>query len=349
MTLTQQSLPTSMTVVDIIEPGGPEKLRLIDKPLPRVSAGYLLVKVEAAGVNRPDIFQRKGSYPPPADASPIMGLEIAGTIVAKADDVDEWQIGDKICGLVAGGGYAEYCLVHKNIALPLGSLSFIEGAAIPENFFTVWANVFQIGKLKKDETVLIHGGTSGIGSVAIMLAKAFGAKVLTTVGSEEKVDAAKRLGADCIINYKKDVFVEATLNYTSSLGVDMVVDIIGGDYVAKNYQVAAKFGRIIQIGMMKGNPKELNMMPLMVKRLTHTGSTMRSRTIEEKALIAQELKEQVWDLLLNGKMKPIINKVYRLSQVKEAHEHMESGDLIGKIVLLNNWLSVISVIFTILL
>ncbi|WP_246501197.1 NAD(P)H-quinone oxidoreductase [Providencia huaxiensis] len=336
MTLTQQSLPTSMTVVDIIEPGGPEKLRLIDKPLPRVSAGYLLVKVEAAGVNRPDIFQRKGSYPPPADASPIMGLEIAGTIVAKADDVDEWQIGDKICGLVAGGGYAEYCLVHKNIALPLGSLSFIEGAAIPENFFTVWANVFQIGKLKKDETVLIHGGTSGIGSVAIMLAKAFGAKVLTTVGSEEKVDAAKRLGADCIINYKKDVFVEATLNYTSSLGVDMVVDIIGGDYVAKNYQVAAKFGRIIQIGMMKGNPKELNMMPLMVKRLTHTGSTMRSRTIEEKALIAQELKEQVWDLLLNGKMKPIINKVYRLSQVKEAHEHMESGDLIGKIVLLNN-------------
>ncbi|MBN6363696.1 NAD(P)H-quinone oxidoreductase [Providencia huaxiensis] len=325
-----------MTVVDIIEPGGPEKLRLIDKPLPRVSAGYLLVKVEAAGVNRPDIFQRKGSYPPPADASPIMGLEIAGTIVAKADDVDEWQIGDKICGLVAGGGYAEYCLVHKNIALPLGSLSFIEGAAIPENLFTVWANVFQIGKLKKDETVLIHGGTSGIGSVAIMLAKAFGAKVLTTVGSEEKVDAAKRLGADCIINYKKDDFVEATLNYTSSLGVDMVVDIIGGDYVAKNYQVAAKFGRIIQIGMMKGNPKELNMMPLMVKRLTHTGSTMRSRTIEEKALIAQELKEQVWDLLLNGKMKPIINKVYRLSQVKEAHEHMESGDLIGKIVLLNN-------------
>ncbi|MBQ0267525.1 NAD(P)H-quinone oxidoreductase [Providencia huaxiensis] len=336
MTLNQQSLPTSMTVVDIIEPGGPEKLRLIDKPLPRVSAGYLLVKVEAAGVNRPDIFQRKGSYPPPADASPIMGLEIAGTIVAKADDVDEWQIGDKICGLVAGGGYAEYCLVHKNIALPLGSLSFIEGAAIPENLFTVWANVFQIGKLKKDETVLIHGGTSGIGSVAIMLAKAFGAKVLTTVGSEEKVDAAKRLGADCIINYKKGDFVEATLNYTSSLGVDMVVDIIGGDYVAKNYQVAAKFGRIIQIGMMKGNPKELNMMPLMVKRLTHTGSTMRSRTIEEKALIAQELKEQVWDLLLNGKMKPIINKVYRLSQVKEAHEHMESGDLIGKIVLLNN-------------
>ncbi|WP_272683654.1 NAD(P)H-quinone oxidoreductase [Providencia sp. PROV141] len=336
MTLTQQSLPTSMTVVDIIEPGGPEKLRLIDKPLPIISAGYLLVKVEAAGVNRPDIFQRKGSYPPPADASPIMGLEIAGTIVGKADDAEEWQLGDKVCGLVAGGGYAEYCLVHKNIALPLGNLSFIEGAAIPENFFTVWANVFQIGKLKKDETVLIHGGTSGIGSVAIMLAKAFGAIVITTVGSEDKVEVAKSLGADCAVNYRKDDFVEATLNYTSSRGVDMVVDIIGGDYVAKNYQVAAKFARIIQIGMMKGNPKELNMMPLMVKRLTHTGSTMRSRTIEEKILIAQELKEQVWGMLQKGEIKPVVNKIYPLSQVKEAHEYMESGDLAGKIILKNN-------------
>lgn len=336
MALIQQSLPTSMTVVDIIEPGGAEKLRLIDIPLPRISAGYLLVKVEAAGVNRPDIFQRKGSYPPPADASPIMGLEIAGTIVAKADDVEEWQLGDKVCGLVAGGGYAEYCLVHKNIALPLGNLSFIEGAAIPENFFTVWVNVFQIGKLKKDETVLIHGGTSGIGSVAIMLAKAFGATVITTVGSEDKVQVAKSLGANCVINYRNDDFVEATLNYTSSRGVDMVVDIIGGDYVEKNYQVAAKFGRIIQIGMMKGNPKELNMMPLMVKRLTHTGSTMRSRTIEEKTVIAQELKKQVWGLLQNSEIKPIINKTYHLSQVRSAHEYMESGDLVGKIVLLNS-------------
>ncbi|EJD6371109.1 NAD(P)H-quinone oxidoreductase [Providencia huaxiensis] len=332
----QPSLPTTMTAVDIIEPGGPEKLQLIEKPLPRISAGYMLVKVEAAGVNRPDIFQRKGAYPPPPDASSIMGLEVAGTVVAKADDVDEWQLGDKLCALVAGGGYAQYCLVHKDIALPLGSLSFIEGACIPENFFTVWANVFQIGKLKKDESVLIHGGTSGIGSVAIMLAKAFGAVVITTVGSEEKVDAAKKLGADCVINYKTDDFVEAALNYTLSRGVDMVVDIIGGDYVEKNYQVAAKFGRIIQIGMMKGNPKQLNMMPLMVKRLVHTGSTMRSRSTEEKALIATDLKTQVWDMLQKGKIKPIINKVYQLTQVKEAHQHMESGDLLGKIVLLNN-------------
>lgn len=336
MTNNQLLLPTTMQFVDIIEPGGADKLQLKVKALPQLAPGYLLVKVEAIGVNRPDIFQRMGSYPPPADASPIMGLEISGSVVAKADDVTEWQLGDKLCGLVEGGGYAEYCLVHKNIALPLGHLSFIQGAAIPENFFTVWANIFQIGKLKKNETVLIHGGTSGIGSVAIMLAKAFGATVITTVGSEEKVKAAELLGADCVINYHTDDFVQVSLDYTSSRGVDMVVDIIGGDYVAKNYLAAGKFGRIIQIGMMKGNPINLNMMPLMVKRLIHTGSTMRSRTIEEKSQIAAELKQQVWDMLQNSEIKPIINKVYKLEQVADAHRHMESGDLIGKIVLLNN-------------
>lgn len=336
MTNNQLLLPTTMQFVDIIEPGGADKLQLKVKALPQLAPGYLLVKVEAIGVNRPDIFQRMGSYPPPADASPIMGLEISGSVVAKADDVTEWQLGDKLCGLVEGGGYAEYCLVHKNIALPLGHLSFIQGAAIPENFFTVWANVFQIGKLKKNETVLIHGGTSGIGSVAIMLAKAFGATVITTVGSEEKVKAAELLGADCVINYHTDDFVQVSLDYTSSRGVDMVVDIIGGDYVAKNYLAAGKFGRIIQIGMMKGNPINLNMMPLMVKRLIHTGSTMRSRTIEEKSQIAAELKQQVWNMLQNSEIEPIINKVYKLEQVADAHRHMESGDLIGKIVLLNN-------------
>ncbi|HEM6903660.1 TPA: zinc-binding dehydrogenase, partial [Providencia stuartii] len=192
------NIPNTMKVINIAEHGGAEKLQIIEQPLPVLSEGYLLVKVEAAGVNRPDVLQRMGAYPPPPDASPILGLEVAGTIVAKADDVQQWQIGDNICALVAGGGYAEYCLVHQDIALPLGHLSFVEGAAIPENFFTVWANVFQIGKLKKGETVLIHGGTSGIGSVAIMLAKAFGATVITTVGSAEKVEVAKSLGADCI-------------------------------------------------------------------------------------------------------------------------------------------------------
>ena len=283
------SLPPLMTAVDIIEPSVSDELQLIEIPLPKLLAGHLIVKVEAAGVNRPDIFQRKGSYPPPPDASPIMGLEVSGTVVAKADDVTQWNIGDRICALVAGGGYAEYCLVHQDIALPLGNLSFEEGAAIPENFFTVWANMFQIGQLKQGETVLIHGGTSGIGSVAIMLAKAFGATVITTVGSEEKAAVAKSLGADCVINYRTNDFVTATQDFTSHKGVNMVVDIIGGDYVSKNYVVAAKFGRIIQIGMMKGNPTQLNMMPLMVKRLIHTGSTMRSRSNEEKAQIAREL------------------------------------------------------------
>ncbi|VEH55397.1 NAD(P)H-quinone oxidoreductase [Providencia rustigianii] len=329
-------LPPLMTAVDIIEPGDADKLQLINIPLPKLSAGYMIVKVEAAGVNRPDIFQRKGSYPPPEDASPIMGLEVSGTVVAMADDVTQWQIGDRVCALVAGGGYAEYCLVHQDIALPLGNLTFEEGAAIPENFFTVWANMFQIGQLKQGETVLIHGGTSGIGSVAIMLAKAFGATVITTVGSDEKVSVAKSLGADCVINYRNQDFVSVALEFTASHGVDIVVDIIGGDYVSKNYMVAAKFGRIIQIGMMKGNPTNLNMMPMMVKRLQHTGSTMRSRSIDEKIHIAQELKQQVWEMLQKGEMKPIINKVYRLEQVVDAHNHMESGDLFGKIILINN-------------
>lgn len=329
------NIPNTMKVINIAEHGGAEKLQIIEQPLPVLSEGYLLVKVEAAGVNRPDVLQRMGAYPPPPDASPILGLEVAGTIVAKADDVQQWQIGDNICALVAGGGYAEYCLVHQDIALPLGHLSFVEGAAIPENFFTVWANVFQIGKLKKGETVLIHGGTSGIGSVAIMLAKAFGATVITTVGSAEKVEAAKSLGADCIINYRNDDFVQHTLDYTRSQGVDMVVDIVGGDYVDKNYQVAAKFGRIIQIGMMKGNPKSLNLMPLMIKRLIHTGSTMRSRTVAEKSSIAAELKQHVWGMLQKGELKPFINKTYPLDQVADAHRHMESGDLYGKIVLIN--------------
>lgn len=329
------NIPNTMKVINIAEHGGAEKLQIIEQPLPVLSEGYLLVKVEAAGVNRPDVLQRMGAYPPPPDASPILGLEVAGTIVAKADDVKQWQIGDNICALVAGGGYAEYCLVHQDIALPLGHLSFVEGAAIPENFFTVWANVFQIGKLKKGETVLIHGGTSGIGSVAIMLAKAFGATVITTVGSAEKVEVAKSLGADCIINYRNDDFVQHTLDYTRSQGVDMVVDIVGGDYVDKNYQVAAKFGRIIQIGMMKGNPKSLNLMPLMIKRLIHTGSTMRSRTVAEKSSIAAELKQHVWGMLQKGELKPFINKTYPLDQVADAHRHMESGDLYGKIVLIN--------------
>ncbi|WP_118987753.1 NAD(P)H-quinone oxidoreductase [Photorhabdus sp. CRCIA-P01] len=329
------SLPQYMLAISIIKPGGPEKLHLVQVPLPRPGKGYLLVKVAAAGVNRPDIFQRMGSYPPPPDASPLPGLEISGEVVAKGEGCERWNLGDKVCALVAGGGYAEYCLVHDAIALPIHGLDFVQAAALPENFFTVWANVFQTGKLKQGESLLIHGGTSGIGSVTIMLAKAFGARVIATVGSDEKAKVAHSLGADFVINYRKEDFVDRVLKITGNHGVDMVVDLIGGDYVNKNYKVAAKFGRIIQIGMMKGDPENLNLMPLMLKRLTHTGSTLRSRSIEEKAEIAKELEKHVWPLLKSGKVSPLICKVFDLKDAADAHRMMEAGDVIGKVMLVN--------------
>lgn len=326
-------LPKNMIEIGVIEPGGVEKLQLQTSPLPLLQPHYMLVKVEASGINRPDIFQRQGSYPPPADASPILGLEVAGSVVALGEGCHRWKLGDRVCALVAGGGYAQYCLVHEDIALPSMNMSDIEAAALPENLFTVWANLFQLGKLKKGESVLIHGGTSGIGSIAIMLAHAIGAKIYTTVGSATKADVALKLGADYVINYKTDDFSQQIPLITEGKGIDVILDIIGGDYVEKNYHVAAKFGRVIQIGMMKGTPKNLNMMPLMMKRLIHTGSTMRSRTVEEKAQIAQELKQQVWPLIAEGKIKPIINAVFPLNEVAKAHNLMESGDLIGKVML----------------
>ncbi|AWF42308.1 NAD(P)H quinone oxidoreductase, PIG3 family protein [Proteus mirabilis] len=274
-----------------------------------------------------------GSYPPPADASPILGLEIAGEVVKLGEHCTKWAIGDRVCALVAGGGYAEYCLVHEDIALPSQGLSDIEAAALPENLFTVWANLFQLGQLKAGESVLIHGGTSGIGSMAIMLAHNLGCEIYTTVGSKEKAEVAQKLGANHVINYREKDFATEIPVLTQGKGVDVILDIIGGDYVEKNYQVAAKFGRVIQVGMMKGAPKNLNMMPLMLKRLIHTGSTMRSRTSEEKTHIAQELKQQVWPLIIKGQIKPIINAVFSLQEVAKAHQLMESGDLIGKVVL----------------
>lgn len=328
-------LPKTMLAIEIIEPGGPEKLSPTQLPLIKPPKSHLLVKVAAAGVNRPDIFQRMGVYPPSTDASPIPGLEIAGQVVSVGEGCQRWKKGDKVCALVAGGGYAEYCLVHEAIALPVGDLSYIEAAALPENFFTVWANVFQIGQLKKNETVLVHGGTSGIGSVTIMLAKIFGAKVFTTVGSVEKMKVASSLGTDKVINYMTEDFAEKIVEYTQNKGVDMVVDLIGGDYVNKNYQIAAKLGRIIQVGMMRGAPQQLNLMPLMVKQLVHTGSTMRARTLAEKIAIATALENKVWPLINSGKIKPIIAKTYPLEQAEKAHRFMESGALIGKLVLVN--------------
>ncbi|CAI0737989.1 NAD(P)H-quinone oxidoreductase [Serratia entomophila] len=328
------SLPESMKAIEIDHPGEPEVLVLTDRPLPALQQGEILVKVAAAGVNRPDVLQRRGQYAPPPGASDIPGLEIAGEVVALGKGATNYAIGDRVCALIAGGGYAEYCKVHESNALPVpAGFSMAEAAAIPETFFTVWVNLFQRGHLKAGETVLIHGGTSGIGTVATLLAKAFCAHVITTVGSEEKRQASLALGADVAINYRSEDFVERTLSATDGRGADVIVDLIAGDYLAKNYQAAAMEGRIVQIGTQNGVVKELNLMPLLLKRLTHTGSTLRSRSVADKAQIAAELREKVWPLLERGVLKPQIFKTFALEQAAQAHALMESSAHIGKIVL----------------
>jgi NADPH2:quinone reductase len=324
----------TMQAIDIAHPGRPEVLILTSHPIPRPASGEILVKVAAAGINRPDVLQRRGLYPPPAGASPIPGLEVAGEVVELGDGAVRFHLGDRVCALVPGGGYAEYCVVHESNALPIPQgLSLVEAAALPETFFTVWANLFQRGKLKAGETVLIHGGASGIGTTATMLSKAFGATVAVTVGSEEKGQACLALGASLAINYRTQDFVEEVKKFTGGKGVDVVVDIIAGDYVARNYQAAALNGRIVQIGLQNGPARELNLMTMLSKRLTHTGSTMRSRSVMEKAQIAQELEQQVWPLLLEGKLGPKIFRTFRLEEAAQAHALMESGIHIGKIVL----------------
>ena len=324
----------TMLAIEIQNPGGPEALVCASLPIPLPANGEILIKIKAAGVNRPDILQRRGLYPPPPGASEILGLEIAGEIVALGKGTIRFGVGDKVCALVAGGGYAEYCTVHESNALPVPQeLSMVEAAALPETFFTVWTNLFQRAKLKAGEIVLIHGGTSGIGTTATMLAKAFGATVLVTAGSEEKRQACLALGADFAINYRTHDFVTEAEKFTAGAGVDVVVDIIAGDYVARNYRAAAPNGRIVQIGVQNGPAKDLNLMTMLTKRLTHTGSTLRSRSVLEKAQIAQELEQQVWPLLHQGKLKPLIFKTFRLEKAAEAHALMESGAHIGKLVL----------------
>lgn len=330
----RSGIQQSMLAIDIQHPGGPEVLIPALHPVPQPERGCILVKVEAAGVNRPDVLQRRGLYPPPSGASPIPGLEIAGEVVALGAGASRFNVGDKVCALVAGGGYAEYCAVSESNALPVPQgLTVVEAAAVPETFFTVWTNLFQRGKLQAGETVLIHGGASGIGTTAIMLAKAFGATVIVTVGSEEKRNACLGLGADLAINYHSQDFVEESKKFTDGKGVDVVVDIVAGDYVARNYDVAARNGRIVQIGVQNGPARELSLMPMLAKRLTHTGSTLRSRSIQEKAQIAEELEQRVWPLLEQGKLKPLIFRVFGLQEAAEAHALMESGAHIGKIVL----------------
>jgi NADPH:quinone reductase len=328
------TLPSRMTAIAIRAPGGPEVLVPEEREVPSPAAGEVLVKVAAAGVNRPDVMQRKGLYPPPKGASDIPGLEIAGEVVALGPDLKRWKLGDKVTALVAGGGYAQYCPVHETNALPLISpLTPIEAAAIPEAFFTVWHNVFERGALKRGETLLIHGGSSGIGTAAIQLAKAFGAKVITTAGSPEKCEACRKLGADVAVNYKTEDFVAITKDSTGGKGAELIVDMVGGDYIERNYAAAAVEGRIVQIAF-QGSPKALvDFSRIMLKRLTHTGSTLRARPVADKAAIARAVEDKVWPLIAANKVKPVIYKTFPLTEAAAAHALMESSRHIGKIVL----------------
>ena len=327
-------IPKTMTAIAITEPGGPDVLQPEERPVPVPGEGEILIAVAAAGVNRPDVMQRKGHYPPPKGASDIPGLEISGVIARIGPGVERWKEGDQVIGLVAGGGYAEYCTIDGSNALPMPEpLTFIESAALPETTFTVWSNVFQRGRLRPHETFLVHGGTSGIGTTAIQLAKAFGAFVITTAGSAEKCKACERLGADVAINYKEADFVEAVKAATSGKGADVILDMVGGDYVSRNYAAAAEEGRIVQIATMGGPKPTVNLVALMMKRLTHTGSTLRARSVEFKAELARSIEESVWPLIATGRYKPVIDTTFPLAEANKAHHRIDGGEHIGKIVL----------------
>jgi putative PIG3 family NAD(P)H quinone oxidoreductase len=328
------SLPDKMTVIAVSEPGAPEVLKPQSRDVPKPGDTQILVRVRAAGVNRPDVMQRQGKYPPPPGAPDYPGLEIAGEVAAIGGKVSRWKVGDKICALVPGGGYAEYCLADETNALPVPkSFSFVEAAALPETFFTVWHNVFERGRLQAGETMLIHGGSSGIGTTAIMLGKAFGAKVIATAGSKEKCDACLKLGADAAIDYKTQDFVAVTKEKTGNKGADLIIDMVGGAYVDRNLDAAAVEGRIVQIATQQGFKVEFNLIKVMQKRLTFTGSTLRPRPVADKAAIADALKAKVWPLLDQGKIKPVIDSTFPLADAAKAHARMESSTHVGKIVL----------------
>jgi putative PIG3 family NAD(P)H quinone oxidoreductase len=331
---TSGDVPQTMTVVEVEHPGGPEVLVSGTRPVPQPAPGTVLVRVAAAGVNRPDLLQRQGKYPPPPGASDVIGLEVAGTIVARGDDAGEWQVEDQVCALVAGGGYAEYCVAPAPQCLPLPrSFSMVEAAALPETFFTVWTNVFERGRLQAGERLLVHGGSSGIGTTAILLARAFGATVYATAGSPDKCAACERLGAERAINYRTDDFVAAVSDLTSGRGVDVVLDMVGGDYVSRNLEVLAMEGRLVQIAFLRGSRAEVNLSPLMQKRITFTGSTLRPRTVEQKGAIARALREHVWPRLDAGGLRPVIYQTFPLAQAADAHATLERGEHVGKIVL----------------
>ena len=328
------TLPASMKYVAITSPGAAELMHIASGPMPAFGENDVLIKVEFAGVNRPDVAQRSGSYAPPPGASPIMGLEVSGTIVATGSAVTNWQVGDTICALTPGGGYAEYCAAPAAHCLPVPKgLSMLEAAGVPENFFTVWVNTFDTCKLKAGESLLVHGGSSGIGLTAIQLAKAFGATVFTTVGNDEKAAFCKSIGADHVFNYKTQEWANEIFAITQKKGVNVILDMVGGSYIEKNLRSLALEGRYCFIAFLEGGKAEVDFRPLMMKRQTITGSTLRARPDAQKAAIAMSLKEKVWPLLEAKKVKPVIFKTFALDDIIAAHKLMESSAHIGKIML----------------
>jgi len=327
-------LPAQMTAIAISKPGGPEVLVPEQRPVPKPGPNEILVKVAAAGVNRPDVLQRLGLYPVPPGASDLPGLEISGEVVALGEGVTKRKIGDKVMSLVAGGGYAEYCVTHETHAMPVPKgLSMTDAGAIAETLMTVWHNVFERGGLKPGETLLIHGGSSGIGTMAIQMAKAHGAKVFVTVGGQDKVDACLKLGADAAINYKTEDFVARTKELTGGKGVDVILDMVGGDYIDRNYEAAAIEGRIVQIAFLGGSKATPNFAKLMMKRLHHTGSTLRPRSVADKAAMVAAIEANALPWLNDGRVKPLMDSSFPLKEASKAHARMESSQHIGKIVL----------------
>ncbi len=330
-----ENVPSQMTAVAISKPGGPEVLIPEQRPVPQPGPDEILIKVQAAGVNRPDVAQRSGSYPPPSGASDLPGLEVAGVVAAVGSNARRHKVGDRVMSLVAGGGYAQYCIAQDAQAMAVPpALTTQEAGALPETLMTVWHNVFERGALKPGETLLVHGGSSGIGTMAIMLAKALGSKVIVTVGSKDKADACLKLGADHAINYKAEDFVEAVKKFTVGNGANVILDMVGGDYIDRNYEAAAVDGRIVQIAFLSNAPKATaNFIKLMVKRLIHTGSTLRPRSNADKAAMVAAIEARVMPLLRDGKVKPVMDSTFPLEKAADAHRRMETSEHIGKIVL----------------
>jgi NADPH:quinone reductase len=328
------ALPKTMKVVDVLQPGGPEALVVCDRPLPVPGDKDVLIRVAAAGLNRADVLQRRGHYPSPPGAPTNPGLEVAGTVAAIGGAVTEWQVGDAVCALLAGGGYAQYCVADEGQVLPIpGSLSMIEAASLPEAYFTVWSNVFEFGRLQPGETLLVHGGSSGIGVTAIQLARELGHDVFATAGSDEKCRYCERLGAKRAINYKSEDFAAVARSETGGKGVNVILDMVGGDYVARNLLALATEGRLVMIATQGGTKGEVDVLRIMQQRLVITGSTLRPRSSAFKREIRDRLAQRVWPLLESGALKPIVDKVFPLEQASKAHEHMERGAHIGKIIL----------------